>query len=106
MNRGIQSTLAPAGQEVILTAASWRHIVNRHPEMAQYRDAVIEVISNPDAVLEDPRPGRQRFYREGLGPSRLLRVIVDFNQRPALIVTAHGYRKELPSDPSGSVHIR
>lgn len=33
-------------------------------------------------------PGREHFYRRDLDPRRWLRVVVDFNDEPAWVVTA------------------
>jgi len=82
------------GGSIVLTASSWRHIYSRHPEMAGYLREVLETVVAPDVVCDDPRPGRLRYYRLGIGPSKWLRAVVDFNTEPARIVTAHGHRKE------------
>ena len=42
----------------------------------------------PDFREDDPVPGRERFLRRDLDPRRWLRVVVDFNQSPAVVVTA------------------
>lgn len=65
--------------------------------MEIYRAEILETVASPHVVYDDPEPGRKRFHRFGAGPSRWLRVVVDFNQRPALIVTAFGIRKENPA---------
>jgi hypothetical protein len=54
----------------------------------------LDSIQTPEGDVA--RPGQQHFYRHGVGPSRRLRAIVDFNQSPARIVTAFGFRKEHP----------
>jgi hypothetical protein len=85
-----------AGQSIVITASAWSHITSEHPEMADYGHAILETAVDPEIALDDPRPGRRRHYRFQAGPSRWLRVIVDFNQEPAQIVTAHAHRKEPP----------
>jgi hypothetical protein len=45
-------------------------------------------VVRPDLREEDPAPGRERFYRCDLDPRRWLRVVVDFNEPPAFVVTA------------------
>jgi hypothetical protein len=85
-----------AGQSIVITASAWGHITAEHPEMCGYGHAILETAINPEIALDDPRPGRRRHYRFQTGPSRWLRVIVDFNQEPAQIVTAHAHRKEPP----------
>ena len=44
-------------------------------------------IAQPDHRENDPRPSRER-WRERLGPSRWLFVVVDFAESPARVVTA------------------
>ncbi len=85
-----------AGQSVVMTASAWSHITSEHPEMAEHGHAILETAVDPEIALDDPRPGRRRHYRFQTGPSRWLRVIVDFNYEPAQIVTAHAHRKEPP----------
>ena len=52
------------------------------------RIAILATVARPDAREDDPRPGRERFYRQDLDPGRWLRVVVDFNAKPAFVVTA------------------
>lgn len=82
------------GELVVLTQRAWSHIAAEHPEMTVHRNAVMAAAATPEVVADDPRPGRRRHYRSGVGPSQWVRVIVDFNQSPARIVTAHAHRKE------------
>jgi hypothetical protein len=97
MGSRIDRVLTPSGDVVVLTAATWGHIVRQHPEMAIYRCEILETVASPHVMLADPEFRRQRFYRSGVGPSRWLRAIVDFGHRPAQIVTAFGFRKERPA---------
>jgi hypothetical protein len=51
-------------------------------------DLILGTVSRPDHHENDPRPGRERFYRQNaLNPGRWLRVVVDFNDVPGWIVT-------------------
>jgi hypothetical protein len=86
------------GRRVVLDVAGWRHIIDEHPELALDRDAVLATVAAPDHRGSDPRPGRERYWRRGLGPSRWLMVVVDYGSVPARVVTAYGNRK----DPTGS----
>ena len=92
----IEAAETAEGQRIVLTASAWDHISFEHPEMVDHRSAILETAGSPEVVHDDPRPGRRRHYRFQAGPSRWLRVIVDFNQEPAQIVTAHAHRKEPP----------
>lgn len=56
--------------------------------MAANVGAILDAIERPDLREDDPAPGRERFYRRDLDPSRWLRVVVDFNDSSAFVVTA------------------
>jgi hypothetical protein len=86
----------PDDRLVVLDDAGWRHIVEEHPEMTPHAAGVMATIARPDYREGDPRPGRERFWREGLGPGRWLFAVVDFNESPARIVTAFGRRDDPP----------
>jgi hypothetical protein len=65
--------------------------------MAPHQTDVMAGVVEPEHRDEDLRPGRERFWRRGRGPSRWLFVVVDFGERPARVVTAFGRR----DDPRG-----
>ncbi|MGH2857926.1 MAG: hypothetical protein ACRDMJ_10640 [Solirubrobacteraceae bacterium] len=90
------SVVDPDGRDVVLDAAGWQHIVGDHGELASLRGAVLSAVATPDHRGPDPRPGRERYWRRGFGPSRWLMVVVDFNSLPARVVTAYGNRKDPP----------
>lgn len=63
------------------------HLALGRPDFAHEAALVLSVVSYPDHREDDPRPGRERFYRQDLDPRRWLRVVVDFNTAPAWVVT-------------------
>lgn len=89
-------TVDPDGRRVVLDDIGWRHIVEEHKELVADREAVLATVAAPDHRGSDPRPGRERHWRRGLGPSRWLMVVVDYVSVPARIVTAYGNRKDPP----------
>ena len=92
-------TVDPDGRRVALTAWTWRHIQSMRPELLNQLDAIVSTISQPDVREPDPRPGRERFYRRHVTDRiRWMRVVVDFNTDPAVIVTAFIQRKTPGSD--------
>lgn len=86
----------PDGRRVVLTEGAWSHIRRRHPEMDSTAAAILACVERPDHREDDPWPGREDFWRRGLGPSRWLFAVVDFEQEPARIVTAYGRRDDPP----------
>lgn len=86
----------PDGRRVVLDGYGWRHVLEEHPEMAPHAAAILAAIAEPDFRESDPRPGRERFWRERLGPSRWLFVVVDFAENPARVVTAFGRHDDPP----------
>jgi len=40
----------------------------------------------------DERPGRERYVRRDVGPSRFLTVVVEFADDEGVVVTAFGHR--------------
>jgi hypothetical protein len=91
-------TVDPDGWRVAFTARTWRHIQSVRPELLNYVDAIISTVNQPDVREPEPRPGRERFYRRHVTDRiRWMRVVVDFNTDPAVIVTAFIQRKNPPS---------
>lgn len=86
----------PDGRRVVLDETGWDHVVAEHPEMVPHAPGVMAAIAQPDHRENDPRPGRERFWRERMGPSRWLFVVVDFAGSPARVVTAFGRRDDPP----------
>ena len=78
----------PDGRLVVFDAETRAHITRRRPELLEHVDAILGAVARPDSRREDPIPSRQHFYRRHLDGRRWLRVIVDFNDEPAFIVTA------------------
>lgn len=82
-------TVDPDGRRVVFDAGSHLHLARGHREwLLGHLDLILGTVERPDHRADDPRPGRERFFRQNaLDPGRWLRVIVDFNDVPAWIVT-------------------
>jgi len=61
-------------------------------ELEPHLNAVMAAVRAPDHREPDGWPYRERFFKVDAGPSRWLMVVVDFENEPARIVTALGYR--------------
>ncbi len=84
-----QSTVDPEGRWVVFDAGSHLHLaLGRRDWLLDHLDAILATVARPDYREDDPRPGRERFYRQNpLEPGRWLRVVVDFHDEPAWVVT-------------------
>jgi hypothetical protein len=89
-------TLHPDGRRVVLDELGWAHIVDEHSEMVAFQADLLATLKSPDHRTPDPRPGRERYWRTGFGPSQWLFVVVDFDADPARVVTAYGNREDPP----------
>jgi hypothetical protein len=88
----------PDGRLVVLDEEGWGHILAAHPAMATHQEAVLAAVAGPDHRAPDPRPGYERYFRQGVGPGRRwLRVVVDFSGDTGYVVTSFPQRRA----PSG-----
>jgi len=85
----------PQGRDVVLLDRIWDGKIARdHPEVRPHREHVLAAVEAPDHVEPDPRPDRRRYYRQDVGPSSWLMVVVSFEQEPGRIITALALRKD------------
>lgn len=84
----------PDGRTIVFDAGSHLHLALGRPWLLDHVDAVMATIESPDHRTDDPIAGRERFYRKHLIPDRWLRVVVDFNDYPAWVVTATVQRND------------
>lgn len=76
------------GRTVVFDAGSHLHLALGRAWLLDHVETILATVSLPDFHAEDPIPGRERFYRRHIEPNRWLRVVVDFNDSLAWIVTA------------------
>lgn len=81
-------TTDPDGRVVVFDAGSHLHLALGRPWLLDHVETIITTVELPDFRAEDPIPGRERFYRRHILANRWLRVVVDFNDSPAWVVTA------------------
>ena len=91
----VGETIDAEGRRVVLLARIWHgKILVDHAELRPFLEGLLMAVTAPDIVRRDVHPDRQHFFANHLGPSRWLRVVVSYEQVPARIITAHGYRKD------------
>lgn len=88
MVSGRYETIDPDGRAVVFDRRTHGHLARRRPQMLRHTQAILEAVSRPDHREDDPASDRERFYRRDLDPDRWLRVVVDFAETPAFVVTA------------------
>jgi hypothetical protein len=93
----IDQTIDPAGRQVVLLARIWvEKILCIHPEMEAFRADALQAIADPECVESDPIFHRMRYFSRNVGPTTWLMVVVSYEQQPARIISAYGYRKDPP----------
>jgi hypothetical protein len=86
-------TVDPDGRRVVLTFERWRHIVARHPELADLRDAILDAVATPREHHAGHERNEEWFYAHGQGPTRFVRVVVHFGEASGRITTAFPRRR-------------
>jgi hypothetical protein len=81
-------TIDPDGCRVVFDAGSHLHLAAKRPWLLDEIDTILDAVARPDLHVLDPTSGRERFYRKHPFPGGWLRVVVDFSEEPAWIVTA------------------
>jgi hypothetical protein len=90
-----QSVVDPDGRIVEFTDWSWDHIMVQRPQLLGDIETILGTIARPDHRERDPLRARERFYRRVVTDKmRWLRVVVDFSDAPAHVVTAFIQRKD------------
>ncbi len=82
------STTDPDGRLVIFDAGTRLHLALGRPDLMDEVELILGTVAHPDHRAPNAIPGREHFYRRHLDPRRWLRVVVDFNDEPAWVVTA------------------
>ncbi len=80
-------TTDPDGRLVVFDAGSRLHMALRRPWLLDHIDVIMGTVARPDVRALDAIPERERFYRRHIEPGRWLRVVVDFSEDPAWVVT-------------------
>lgn len=94
MSDTLAETRDPERRRVVLTEERWAHILERHPELARDMDAIMDVVTEPEHRELDRASGRVRYYRRGPGPSRWVRVVVDYRGPIAAVWTSFPNRRD------------
>ena len=85
-------TRTPDGAEVILSALVYAKILEEHPAVADL-DLIDRTVREPDERRPDPRPGRERFFRQE-GNLWVL-AVVDFDGVPALLDMKRSFSSQI-----------
>jgi hypothetical protein len=82
------STTDPDRRRVVFDTGTRLHLSLGRPELVDEYELILGTVAHPDHRIDDAIPGREHFYRRHVDPRRWLRVVVDFNDEPAWVVTA------------------
>ena len=62
--------------------------------MAPYLADMAAALEFPDHQEADAKPGRERYLKQGAGPGRWLRVVIEFAGETDRLITAFGQRQD------------
>jgi hypothetical protein len=75
------------GVPIRLTEERWEHILDSHPELASYRDTILDAVENPDYILASRRGALAAVVV--LGRKAFLHVFyVEKSRRDGFIISA------------------
>lgn len=57
----VEKRTDPQGYEIALEDERWDHIIERHPEMEEHRELLLQAMESPELILRDPQR-QQTFY--------------------------------------------
>lgn len=82
--------LDPDGREVVFDGSTQFHLLDRsRDQLLDEMDVVLGAVAEPSFREDDPLLGRERSYRQDFPTvGSWLRVVVDFSETPARVVTA------------------
>src|SRR5689334_21609861 len=76
------------GVAIRLTDERWEHILDSHPELASYRETILDAVDNPDYILASRRGALAAVVV--LGRRTFLHVFyVEKNRRDGFILSAY-----------------
>ena len=88
------------GRAVVVPDRALRKIRDDHGGyFMPRRDQILGAILNADGHAEDPIVGRHRYWRAGVGGTRWLFVVVDYDRRAVGEVITAFPRRRLPPMP-------
>ncbi len=75
------------GRLIILSDRRWAHIVDGHPELSEHRSLIMAVLIDPVRIIPGRRRNESWHYGAG-GPSRFVKVVVDWLDDQGIVITA------------------
>ncbi len=89
----LATVFSVAGCPIRLTAERWYHIVENHNELAGYFTEVLDVVQQPEAVLEGVKG--ECLAVKTLEPGKWLVVVYrEINSKDGFIITAHFTKRQ------------
>jgi hypothetical protein len=92
----LATVVDPDGRSVDLFEGRWAHITDGHPELARYQNEVVETVRAPSRRKPGHELGEEWFYREGVGPSRWLKVVVRYDSSDRGCILTAFARRSMP----------
>lgn len=76
-----------------MTDWNWYHIIRRHPEIASYKEKIIETLEKPekitDSLEDDNTKYYYKYYKSLPSPYKFMRVIGKYLNGDGFIISAH-----------------
>lgn len=76
--------------EIQIEEERWRHVLDRHPELREMREAVVDAVRSPDDAFVDSRGLIHYLKKTEKGPSDYLVVVAKRRDLKVSLITAYG----------------
>lgn len=95
-SQDVGSVEDPDGRSVELVPERWQHILEGHPELGPYSEAVLDAVRAPTKRLPGREAAEEWFYLRNAGPSRWLKVVVRYETPTSGRVVTAFARRSMP----------
>jgi hypothetical protein len=88
-----KASKALGGKEIVIDDERWRHVLDRHPELKEMRDAIEDAMRAPDEAFVDAQGAFHLVKRLRGGPSDFLVAVLQGASRRPIIAAYCTNRK-------------
>ena len=79
------------GRKIRLTKKQWNHITRKHPQVANYKEDIIETLKNPlkitGYILDEHIRYYYKYFKHKNTPEKYIKVVVKYLNREGFVIS-------------------